>query len=113
MTMPLIVLVCNFCKKGIEGSLYSLFMGLMNLGYLVAAQMEALIVHLMGVTSDNFDNMPKCLFISIGFLCFVGAFTWFIKEENFTQKKDKNRKMSFEKNEDFIKRELNDDSLKI
>lgn len=106
MTMPLIMLVCNYCQKGIEGSLYALFMSVMNFGYFIAGQFQALLVHVFKVTADNFDNFYKCLLITTSYLVAEAIFTCFIKEKEYKKEPKKKRKYSFDKNDDFIQNNL-------
>ena len=81
MTMPLLILVCNVCPKNIEGTLYALFMAIMNLGYFIAAQSGALIVKFLGVTEVNFTNLPICIIITCGFLVLTFFFSLIINDK--------------------------------
>lgn len=83
MTMPLLILVCNVCPKKIEGTLYALFMAIMNLGYFIAAQSGALIVKFLGVTEENFTNLPICIIITCGFLVLTFFFSLIINDKKY------------------------------
>ena len=104
MTMPLLILVCNVCPKNIEGTLYALFMGIMNLGYFIAAQSGALIVNCLGVTEENFTNLPICILITCAFLFVTFFFSLIINDKKYLnpfqdEEKDymKKRVLSFDK----------------
>lgn len=83
MTMPLLILVCNVCPKNVEGTLYALFMGIMNLGYFIAAQGGALIVKLLGVSEKNFTNLPICVIITCAFLVLTFFFSLIINDKKY------------------------------
>ena len=83
MTMPLLILVCHVCPKNIEGTLYALFMAIMNLGYFIAAQGASLLIKFLHVTDINFDNLPICILITCGFLICTCLFTFIINDKKY------------------------------
>lgn len=86
-TMPLLVLACNICPKNIEGTLYAFIMSVTNLGSIVSSQMGALATSMLGISNNNFVNLPWLIFIAN--ICYLipMPFLGLIKESSYLQKK--------------------------
>lgn len=63
MIMPLIVAVAHHAKDGVEGTFYALLMAVSNLSGVLADEIGGLIGNMLGVTRENFDNMPILIII--------------------------------------------------
>lgn len=61
--MPLLVLACNICPKNMEGTLYAFLMSVVNFGSLLANQLGASLTSYLGITNNNFTNLPWLIFI--------------------------------------------------
>ncbi|MEB3215701.1 MAG: folate/biopterin family MFS transporter [Nostocales cyanobacterium 94392] len=55
--MPVLVLAARICPPGIEATLFALLMSVTNLAGLVSHEMGAVLMHYLGVTEKNFDNL--------------------------------------------------------
>lgn len=63
MIMPLIVAVAHHAKDGVEGTFYALLMAVSNLSGVLADEIGGLIGNMLGVTRENFGNMPILIII--------------------------------------------------
>jgi len=89
-TIPLLVLACRLCPKNIEGTMYALLMSTLNFGSMLSYQFGGLLMHLLGITENNFERLwvlivlANCLMlVPMPFLYFVD---FDIKEEFFDVK---------------------------
>jgi folate/biopterin transporter len=55
--MPVLVLAARLCPPGVEATLFALLMSVVNFSGLVSYEFGALIMHWLGVTDKNFDNL--------------------------------------------------------
>jgi folate/biopterin transporter len=55
--MPVLVLAARLCPPGVEATLFALLMSVVNFSGLVSYESGALIMHWLGVTDKNFDNL--------------------------------------------------------
>lgn len=55
--MPVLVLAARICPPGIEATLFALLMSVTNLAALVSHETGAVLMHYLGVTEKNFDNL--------------------------------------------------------
>ncbi|MGF1676728.1 MAG: folate/biopterin family MFS transporter [Rivularia sp. (in: cyanobacteria)] len=55
--MPVLVLAARICPPGVEATLFALLMSVTNLAGLVSHEMGAVLMHYLGVTEKNFDNL--------------------------------------------------------
>jgi folate/biopterin transporter len=55
--MPVLVLAARICPPGVEATLFALLMSITNLAGLVSHELGAGLMHYLGVTETNFDNM--------------------------------------------------------
>ncbi|KAL4460429.1 hypothetical protein ABPG74_000180 [Tetrahymena malaccensis] len=55
--LPLLVLACRLCPRTIEATMYAMIMSTLNLGSLVSSQLGGVLIYLLGITEDNFDNL--------------------------------------------------------
>ncbi|PPS39166.1 folate/biopterin family MFS transporter [Chroococcidiopsis sp. TS-821] len=55
--MPVLVLAARLCPPGVEATLFALLMSISNLGGLLSYQLGALLMHWMGITQTNFQNL--------------------------------------------------------
>ncbi len=62
--MPLLVLAARLCPPGIEATFFALLMSVNNLAGLLSYEFGAVLMHTMGITESNFDNLPLLVFIT-------------------------------------------------
>jgi folate/biopterin transporter len=62
--MPVLVLAARLCPPGVEATLFALLMSVVNLAGLVSYESGALLMHWMGITEDNFVNLPLLIVIT-------------------------------------------------
>jgi folate/biopterin transporter len=62
--MPILSLAAILCPKDLEATVYSVFMSSINFGYTISYIMSSILTEVMGITTTNFDNLPKLIFIS-------------------------------------------------
>lgn len=62
--MPVLVLAARLCPPGVEATLFALLMSVVNLSGLVSYELGALIMHWLGVTDKNFDNLWRLVLIT-------------------------------------------------
>lgn len=62
--MPILVLAANMCPPGVEGMLYATIMSVNNLSGSVGSLFGGIITRQMGITNDNFINLPWLLTIT-------------------------------------------------
>ncbi|MBW4664577.1 MAG: folate/biopterin family MFS transporter [Chroococcus sp. CMT-3BRIN-NPC107] len=55
--MPVLVLAARLCPPGVEATLFALLMSVSNLASMVSYQLGAGLMHLLGITQTNFDNL--------------------------------------------------------
>ncbi|MBF2017020.1 MAG: folate/biopterin family MFS transporter [Rivularia sp. T60_A2020_040] len=55
--MPVLVLAARICPPGVEATLFALLMSVTNLAGLVSHEAGAVLMHYLGVTQKNFDNL--------------------------------------------------------
>ncbi|NJL10411.1 MAG: folate/biopterin family MFS transporter [Calothrix sp. SM1_7_51] len=55
--MPILVLAAKLCPPGVEATLFALLMSITNLAGLVSYELGAWLMHLLGVTENNFDSL--------------------------------------------------------
>ena len=55
--MPVLVLAARICPEGVEATLFATLMSILNTGGVLGSALGALLTRLMGVTSDNYDNL--------------------------------------------------------
>ncbi|MGB7413628.1 MAG: folate/biopterin family MFS transporter [Thermosynechococcaceae cyanobacterium] len=55
--MPVLVLAARLCPPGIEATMFALLMSILNLGGLLSHESGALLMHQLGVTESNFQNL--------------------------------------------------------
>ncbi len=55
--MPVLVLAARLCPKGVEATLFAVLMSVNNLGGFISYQGGALLMHWLGITESNFDNL--------------------------------------------------------
>lgn len=55
--MPVLVLAARICPEGVEATLFALLMSVTNLAGLVSHELGAGLMHYLGVTETNFDNL--------------------------------------------------------
>jgi len=55
--LPILVLACRICPKNIEATIFGLLMSVCSMAYMISLQLGALLTHLLGITSANFDNL--------------------------------------------------------
>ncbi|MBE9216827.1 folate/biopterin family MFS transporter [Plectonema cf. radiosum LEGE 06105] len=55
--MPVLVLAARICPPGVEATLFALLMSVTNLAGLVSHEAGAVLMHYLGVTENNFNNL--------------------------------------------------------
>jgi len=65
MMMPLLTLAAQLCPRNIEGTMFSCFTAIFNLGMFVGQQSGAALTSLMGVDDHNFDNITLLCIICL------------------------------------------------
>ena len=55
--MPVLVLAARLCPKGVEATLFAVLMSVNNFGGFISYQGGALLMHWLGITESNFDNL--------------------------------------------------------
>jgi folate/biopterin transporter len=55
--MPVLVLAAKLCPPGVEATFFALLMSVNNLASLVSYELGAGLMHLMGISENNFDNL--------------------------------------------------------
>jgi len=84
-TMPILVLACNMCPKNIEGTTYALLMSVGNLAIFLGYNIGGLFTYMLGVTSNNFDNLWKLILLSNSFLIIPLVFIWCVDEKKIIE----------------------------
>ncbi|CAD8083523.1 unnamed protein product [Paramecium sonneborni] len=86
-TLPVLVLGAKMCPKYLEGTVYSLLTGTMNLGNTISKQIGIILTFYLGITNQNFTYLWLLILIcTVGSLLpmpFIGA----VNEEEVDQKK--------------------------
>ncbi len=62
--MPVLVLAARLCPPGVEATFFALLMSVHNLSGLLSYELGAGLMHLMGITESNFDNLPLLVIIT-------------------------------------------------
>jgi folate/biopterin transporter len=62
--MPVLVLAARLCPPGVEATLFALLMSVVNLAGLLSYESGALLMHWMGITENNFSNLPLLVVIT-------------------------------------------------
>ncbi len=62
--MPVLILAARLCPPGIEATLFALLMSVSNMAGLVSHELGAGLMHLLGVTETNFNNLWLLVTIS-------------------------------------------------
>jgi len=55
--MPVLVLAARLCPKGVEATLFAVLMSVSTLASIVSYQLGAALMHLLGISQTNFDNL--------------------------------------------------------
>lgn len=55
--MPVLVLAARLCPPGVEATLFAVLMSVSNLASIVSYQLGAALMHLLGITQNNFNNL--------------------------------------------------------
>lgn len=61
--MPVLVLAARVCPEGVEATLFALLMSICNSGAVSSGFLGGQLTDTLGVTKDNFDNLPLLLTI--------------------------------------------------
>ena len=62
--MPVLILAARLCPPGIEATLFALLMSVSNMAGLVSHELGAALMHFLGVTETNFNNLWLLVTIS-------------------------------------------------
>ncbi|MBF2065303.1 MAG: folate/biopterin family MFS transporter [Calothrix sp. C42_A2020_038] len=62
--MPVLVLAARLCPPGVEATFFALLMSVSNLAGLLSYELGAGLMHLMGITESNFDNLALLVIIT-------------------------------------------------
>jgi len=55
--MPVLVLAARLCPKGVEATLFAVLMSVSNLASILSYQLGAALMHLLGISQNNFENL--------------------------------------------------------
>ena len=55
--MPVLVLAAKLCPPGVEATLFALLMSVLNLAHFSAYEGGAIVMHWLGITEQNFNNL--------------------------------------------------------
>ncbi|KJH69724.1 folate/biopterin family MFS transporter [Aliterella atlantica] len=55
--MPVLVLAARLCPPGVEATLFAVLMSVSNLASILSYQLGAALMHLLGITQNNFSNL--------------------------------------------------------
>lgn len=55
--MPVLVLAARLCPPGVEATLFALLMSISNLGGILSYQLGAVLMHLLGISQNNFASL--------------------------------------------------------
>lgn len=64
----MLVLACRLCPKNIEGTMYALLMSTLNFGSMLSFQFGGLLMHYLGITESNFQNLWILIVLANSFL---------------------------------------------
>ena len=97
--MPILSLACLLCPKNLEATVYSVFMSSINFGAIISYLEASYLTNYLGITSSNFENLPKLITIAniTGLMPLV--FLYFVDEKYFSPKNDCNDLVSSVKEE--------------
>jgi folate/biopterin transporter len=62
--MPVLILAARLCPPGVEATFFALLMSVSNLAGLLSYELGAGLMHLMGITESNFDNLALLVIIT-------------------------------------------------
>ncbi len=62
--MPVLVLAARLCPPGVEATLFALLMSVSNVAGVVSYESGAMLMHWLGVTEQNFTNLPLLVVIT-------------------------------------------------
>lgn len=62
--MPVLVLAARLCPLGVEATLFALLMSVTNLAGLLSYEFGAVLMHWLGITETNFNNLWLLVFIT-------------------------------------------------
>ena len=62
--MPVLVLSAKLCPPGIEATLFALLMSVTNLARALSQEFGAVLMHQLGVTANNFDNLALLVLLT-------------------------------------------------
>ena len=75
-SLPLLVLACRICPKNIEATVFAVMVAVNNLSSLLAGELGALLVQLLGIKESNFDNYWILMVINAGFQLLPLTIVW-------------------------------------
>ena len=73
-SLPILILTCRLCPKNIEGTMYALFMSIFNFGNILSTQLGALLMWILGITEESFQNL--WILIVISAVCVALPLPW-------------------------------------
>ena len=61
--MPLMMLACQMCPKGIEATFYALVLAVINAGYLISYWLGGALAYWLGISGElgSFDNLQSLI----------------------------------------------------
>ena len=62
-TMPMLTLACNLCPKNLEGSVYVMFMSVLNLGELLSGFFGSMITNFLTIKTESYSNFGILVYI--------------------------------------------------
>jgi MFS family permease len=84
--MPMLSLACMICPPNLEGTVYSFFMSALNLGQCISTLLGSFLTYAMGITANDFTNLPALIIVS-NFLVLVPLFVLYFIENKYLEPK--------------------------
>ena len=93
--MPMLSLGCQICPKYLEATVYSFFMSTINLGGIISELSGSYLTMYYGITSKNFDNLPKMIVVA-NVISVIPLALLFFMENTYFQPEDNESLRSWE-----------------
>jgi hypothetical protein len=92
--MPMLSLACMICPRSLEGTVYSFFMSALNLGQCLSTLFGASLTAGLGITANDFTNLPHLIIISNMFKIVPIIILYFIDDKYLEPNKNKDLESS-------------------
>lgn len=61
---PILIYAARICPKNLEGTVFSIIVAFNNIGIIASSSVGGVITDLLGISSENFDNMDKLTMVT-------------------------------------------------